>query len=107
VISPSEGYKGWYEIFIYLIRHKSTDFSDVKHADFFFGKSWNNRVFRGESDNGIIGVRTSAFGSFLCVCRVTFHDGVTIELNRYIDFEMSRLFDYPANKRLHRAVGKR
>jgi hypothetical protein len=103
VISPSEMPGQKYDIFIYLIKHRSTDFSDVSYADFYFGKHWGNRVFREEAHNGLIGVRTSAFGAFLCICRVTFKDGSTIELSRYIDFEMSRLFEDLPNKGLQRS----
>jgi len=98
ILSPSKIPGQKYDIFIYLIRHKSNDFSDIEYADFYFGRHWGNRIFREKSNNGLIGIRTSAFGSFLCVCRVKFNDGYSAELSRYIDFEMSRLFeDLPNN----------
>jgi hypothetical protein len=107
VISPSEIPGQKYDIFIYLVKHKSNDFSDINYAEFYFGKHWGNRIFREEAHNGLIGVRTSAFGSFLCICRVTFKDGSTVELSRYIDFEMSRLFEDLPNKGLQRNGGLR
>jgi hypothetical protein len=36
----------------------------------------------------VFGVRTSAYGAFLCTCRVTFRDRTHVMLWRYIDFEM-------------------
>ncbi len=92
VISPSKVPGQKYDVFIYLIRHKTTDFSDVARASFFFGHMWGNRVFEEDEKDGIIGVRTSAYGPFLCTCRVYFKDGSSIELSRYIDFEMGRAF---------------
>lgn len=92
VISPSRKYGQKYDIFIYLYRHKTKDLSDINHAEFFFGHMWGDRVFKEKEKNGIIGVSTSAYGPFLCTCRVHFKDGTIIRLNRYIDFEMGRVF---------------
>jgi hypothetical protein len=93
VISPSHKPGQKYDIFIYLIRHKTTDFGDVEQAEFFFGHMWGNRVFLEHETNGIIGVSTSAYGPFLCTCRVSFKDNTHIQLSRYIDFEMGRAFE--------------
>lgn len=79
-----------FDAFIYLIRHRSEDFSDVRVAEFFFGPYWENKVFPAVEQNGFIGISTSAYGTFLCVCRVTFTDGAHIYLERYIDFETQR-----------------
>jgi hypothetical protein len=38
-----------------------------------------------------MGVRLSAYGPFLCICRVTFDDGERVVLYRYIDFEMGEV----------------
>jgi len=92
IISPSDIPGQKYDVFIYLIRHKTTDFVDVEKAEFFFGHMWGNRVFEEPEKNGMIGVSTSAYGPFLCTCRVHFKDGSHIKLNRYIDFEMERAF---------------
>ncbi len=91
VLSPSKDPGQEFDIFIYLIKHKSVDLSDIKHAEFFFGHMWGNRVFKEKQKAGRIGVSTSAYGSFLCTCRVTFNDGYETKINRYIDFEMGRL----------------
>jgi Domain of unknown function (DUF4062) len=79
-----------FDVLIYLIRHKSEDLSDVKVAEFFLGPYWEDKVFPAVAQNGFIGISTSAYGTFLCVCRVTFTDGRHIYLNRYIDFETQR-----------------
>lgn len=93
VISPSTKPGQKYDIFIYLIRHKTSDFSDIERAEFFFGHMWGNAVFKERESNGMIGVSTSAYGPFLCTCHVFFMDGTEIRLNRYVDFEMGRAFD--------------
>jgi len=92
IISPSKKIGQKYDIFIYLIRHKSTDFNDIDYAEFFFGHMWGNEVFKESLKNGIIGISTSAYAPFLCTCCVKFKDGSEIELNRYIDFEMEKCF---------------
>lgn len=92
IIKPSEIKGQLYDVFIYLIRHKSDDFSDVKYAEFFLGPYWNNEIFQAVEENkGFIGISTSAYGTFLCICRVTFHDNTQIEINRYIDFEGAKM----------------
>lgn len=92
IIEPSDTHGQEYDIFIYLVRHKSSDFSDVESAEFFFGSYWENRVFKEVNKNGLIGVATSAYGPFLCTCRVLMRNGKEIKLNRYVDFEMGRMF---------------
>ncbi len=91
LISPSEEPGQRFDIFIFLVRHKSDDFSDVDSAEFFFGHYWGNRVFREANEGGPIGVSTAAYGPFLCTCRVHFRDGHTALMSRYIDFEMERV----------------
>jgi hypothetical protein len=92
VIKPSQVKGQLYDVFIYLYRHKSDDFSDVKYAEFFLGPYWNNQIFQAVEENkGFIGISTSAYGTFLCVCRVTFTDNTQIEIHRYIDFEGAKM----------------
>lgn len=90
VIKPSSRPGQEFDVFIYLIRHRSEDLSDVRVAEFFLGKYWNNKVFPAVAQNGFIGIATAAYGTFLCICRVTFTDGTHIFLDRYIDFETQR-----------------
>jgi len=92
---------------VYLIRHKSNNFEDVSYAEFFFGHYWGNEVFREEPRDGLIGVSTSAYGPFLCTCRVAFKDGHSADLNRYIDFEMGRVFEVPLSRSLPRSFNQR
>ena len=85
----------FYDISIYLIRHRGYEssqnqFEDVSHAEFFLGRYWGNKVFRESEKGGHIGMETSAYGAFLCLCKVTFTDGEVVEMHRYIDFEMGR-----------------
>lgn len=90
VLYPSNDTTQEFDIFIYLIRHKSNDFDDIAEVDFFFGHYWGNRVFKATKIRGLFGVRTSAYGPFLCTCRVLMKDGTTLSLNTHIDFEMGR-----------------
>jgi len=89
-IRPSSRPGQQFDVFIYLIRHKSEDFSDVLFAEFFLGPYWENKIFPAVEQNGFVGISTAAYGTFLCLCRVTFRDGAQIYLDRYIDFEMQR-----------------
>jgi hypothetical protein len=91
VLTPSEQRGQEYDIFIYLIRHNSDSIDDVEKAEFFFGKYWRNDIFEGQREGNLIGVRTSAYGSFLATCRVTFADGYQVSLYRYIDLEMGNI----------------
>lgn len=90
VIRPSQKPGQQFDVFIYLVRHKSTDFSDVRVAEFFLGPYWENRVFPAVERDGFIGISTAAYGTFLCICRVAFSDGQHLFLERYIDFESHR-----------------
>lgn len=92
VIEPSTKKGQIYDIFIFLVRHKSEFFNDVEYAEFFLGSYWGNKIFRETQKNGMIGITTSAYGPLLCTCRVKLKDGKEIRLNRYIDFEMGRAF---------------
>ena len=84
-LSSTEGQD--FDIFIYLFRHKSEDYSDIAKTEFFLGRYWGNKIFQGKRIGKLIGIRTSAYGPFLCTCRVTFQDGEEVILDRYIDFE--------------------
>jgi hypothetical protein len=90
ILEPSSREGQRYDISIYLIRHRTTDMSDIAFAEFFFGHMWGNQVFEEHPKNGLFGVRTSAYGPFLCTCRVHLKDGSTVKLHRYIDFEMGK-----------------
>jgi hypothetical protein len=98
VYEPSTRPGQKYDITIFLIRHipgreKSNQrdgFSEVEKLELYFGPSWNDGIFTASNNGGLIGVRTSAWGSFLAVGRVTFKTGrAPLILHRYIDFEMA------------------
>lgn len=88
ILEPSSNKNQKYDIFIYLIRHKSGNFDDIEKAEFFFGPYWGNKVYVANKINNYIGIRTAAYGPFLAVCRISFIDGSKIILDKYIDFEM-------------------
>ncbi|MCZ7600870.1 MAG: hypothetical protein M5U09_28295 [Gammaproteobacteria bacterium] len=79
-----------FDIFIYLIRHKSGDLSDVAKVEFFLGSYWGNEIIAGSRSGATLAIRTSAYAPFLCTCVVSFNDGGSCVLERYIDFEMGR-----------------
>lgn len=93
VIRPSNERGQKYDVFIYLLRHGGVSFDDVDHADFFLGPYWGNKVFTRTVTNGRVGLSTAAYGTFLCTCAVHMKDGTVVSLNRYIDFEMGRVFE--------------
>jgi hypothetical protein len=84
-----------YRVAIYLIPHRSNDpryfrddLHDVVRAEFFLGEYFGNQVFTVPNKGGTLGIVVSAFGPFLCLCRITFKDGTQTLIHRYIDFEM-------------------
>lgn len=85
-LAPSSDPKQLFDIFVYLQRHKSTDLSDVKAAEFFLGPYWKDQVFRVPNKGKPLGIAVSAYGEFLCVCKVTFVDGQIAFLERYVNF---------------------
>jgi hypothetical protein len=85
-LAPSRVHGQLFDICIYVRKHKSPDTPEIDYAEFFLGKYWGNTVFRVPNDGGLVGLTTSAYGEFLCVCRVTLNGGKQIVLDRYIDF---------------------
>ena len=105
VIAPSNEQGQKYDIYIYLLRHKSKLFDDIEYADFFLGKYWQNRIFRETVKDGLIGISTAAYGPFLCTCTVKMQDGTEVKLHRYVDFEMGRAFATTANNQIKKEQG--
>lgn len=85
-LAPSTDSDQLFDIFVYLQRHKSSDFSDIRCAEFFLGPYWADQVFRVPNEGKPIGIAVSAYGEFLCVCRITFKDGTEVFIDRYINF---------------------
>lgn len=91
VLAPSETPGQEFDIFIFVVRHKQSGLADVAHVEFFLGKYWGNKVFKETPVDGVVGIRVSAYGPFLCLCKVTFTDGREVTLTRYIDLEMGKI----------------
>lgn len=97
IYQPSEIPGQRYDISVYITRHikgrtanQTSGFADIAYAEFFFGPSWGNNTFTAQNEDGTVGVNTSAWGSFLAICRVTFRtDSEPVLLQRYIDYEMA------------------
>lgn len=91
-----------WEIFIYLVAGAERtaaygmpgDVSDVASAEFYLGHMWGERTttVTWTRDRSHLGIRTTAYAPVICLCRITFRDGHTAVLSRFIDFEMGRLF---------------
>ncbi len=90
LLRPSNIKNQLFDIYIYLVRHRSSGLSDIAYAEFFMGWHWDNKVFSVTEKDGFIGISTAAYGTFLCVCRVHFKDGAYADLHAYIDFEAQR-----------------
>jgi hypothetical protein len=94
-LEPSDDPGQVFDIMLYLYRHRPDNagspfgLTDVAKAEFYLGPAWNDKVFTCHNDGsgGYIGIKVSAYGTFMCLCRVTFTDGETVVLDRYIDFE--------------------
>jgi len=112
-LQPSSKPGQLYDIAIYLIPHHSNDpkyrrddLADVLQAEFFLGTHFRNRVFRVHNKGGTLGIVVSAYGSFLCVCKVTFSDGFKVILHRYADFEMGKRSGPPTTASRRRPRGR-
>ncbi len=88
---PSKEDNQDFDIYIYLIKHKSGSLEEIEYAEFFFGKMWDNKIFKVENKDNKIGIYTAAYGPFLCLCKVKFKSGKEIFIDRYIDFEQGEL----------------
>jgi hypothetical protein len=95
---PSKKENQDYDIYIYLIKHKSDSVEEVDYAEFFLGKYWGNKIFKVENKENRIGIYTSAYGPFLCLCRVKFKNGEEVFISRYIDFEQGELVNASLNE---------
>ncbi len=87
-----------FDVTIFIMRHRTGDphspykqgLVDIKDATFDLGSSWRPNMVSVINDGGFIGITTSAWGTFLATCEVTFTDGKPpVILHRYIDFEMA------------------
>jgi hypothetical protein len=95
-IRPSKQPGQKYDVFVFLAGARGIKPSTVvEQADFFLGPYWGNRIFpvHVQQSEETIGITTSAYGPALCICRVKLRDGAEIILHRFLDFEMSWLFE--------------
>lgn len=80
-----------YSVAIRVTHHKGNN-SDVKSASFYFGRARGNRIFEGRCGaDDRFGITTEAYGPFLALCEVEFHDGTRILLDHYCDFDMGSM----------------
>ncbi len=89
-----------YDVYIYLVGEPAgpNDLDKVERARFYLGPDWGNAPFVCRSDGtSRIGIQTTAYGPVICSCVVDFKDSEngklrTVELTRWIDFEMEWVF---------------
>lgn len=103
VATPSAESGQRYDLFVYLTGWRRSEYgqpenlSDVKDAEFHVGPKFTpSTVLVKNNNQGKIGFTTSAHGPVICVCRVTFTDGETAVLQRYLDFESAELAERAA-----------
>lgn len=77
-----------YDVLIFLCPHGGSSLAGIIRAEYYFGRYWGYNIFESLDRGRGFPVLTSAYGTFLCTCRVTFNDGAQEVLFRYIDFEM-------------------
>jgi hypothetical protein len=80
-----------FDVVLLIHAHKGSDqpagsLDDIERVEYFLGPSWNNRVFSSTEADQHFAVRVSAYGSFVCVCRIKFRNSDSQEIQyRYID----------------------
>lgn len=95
-LAPSDAPGQIYDLYVYLVGWARdrfdlpNDLTDIARAEFYLGPAWRDEIILAESNGGRIGFRTSAYAPALCLCRVTFKDGHTTLVTRYLDFEMGQ-----------------
>jgi hypothetical protein len=96
-VRPSRRANQRFDVAIYLVGAHGTDpTAIVERAEFYLGRYWGNQVIPGLNmgPRTKIGMTTSCFGPFLCICRVVLKGGGgQLILSRYIDFEMAWVFE--------------
>lgn len=82
-----------YSVAIRVTPREEAD-AQVVSADFYLGRAWGHRIFRGSrGPDGRFGITTEAYGPFLALCEVQFDNGDRILLDHYCDFDMGALLD--------------
>lgn len=79
-----------YDILIYVKPHREADLGQVESVEYFFGKYWENKIFKSTDICNGFAIATSAYGSFLCSAKINYRDSnnESFITYRYIDFEM-------------------
>lgn len=94
-LSPSTEEGQLYDILIYVVPAIQGSLASVAQVEYFFGAfGWKNQIFTAFDRSRGFPVLTAAYGPFLCTAEVTFTDGVSVMLHRFIDFEMGNLVTY-------------
>jgi hypothetical protein len=105
-LSPPDLQK--YRIFgvsVFLQSHRQVGrINDVRQVTYFLGRHWgkdghtHGSKYVIENGSEQFAMTAEMYGSCLCVAEIEFHDGTTIEVDRYLDVEMAPLFGIPLSK---------
>lgn len=96
-IRPSSVKGQKFDISVYIVRKvtktsKAGRLNDVDRVEYYLGQWFGEGEFGSKyvvSDPSFgFAMRTSAYGSALCIAKIHFHDGKVSTLSRYLDFEM-------------------
>jgi len=91
-IAPSSDPKQLYDIILYVVPSlKYGSLSGVMAVEYYFGMYWKQKVFRSIDRASGFMIATSAYAPFTATARVSFSDGSSVFLHRYVDFEMGQL----------------
>ncbi|MHA6820604.1 pYEATS domain-containing protein [Ralstonia pseudosolanacearum] len=76
-----------YDVLIYVLPHK-VSLAKVAKVEYYFGSYWQDRIYPSQDRSRGFPIVTGAYGSFLCLAKITFNDEKFEYVSRYIDFEM-------------------
>lgn len=83
-----------YDISIYLKQHSTQKHKTRKISFVLYsvGEMWPGSPFKIADPKNGFELRLSAYGSFICIAEIQFSDSSSCKIERYIDFEMSDIF---------------
>jgi hypothetical protein len=91
-VAPSSDPEQLYDIVLYVVPSmKYGSLAGVAGVEYYFGNYWGKQIFRSIDRASGFQIATSAYAPFTCTARVSFSDGATVFLHRYVDFEMGQL----------------
>jgi hypothetical protein len=97
---PEKWISGYRVLDVSIFLHPHRNFghlNDVCSVSYFLRDKWGGEKygskFKVTSANDQFALTVRAYGSFLCVAEIEFHDGETVQVDRYIDAEMAPVYN--------------